>query len=66
MMIAREEKKKKEGERGECSAGLDGSGARAPKRQRGVDQRLGEHAPGSSCFHLFFKSDRFEQDKPVG
>jgi hypothetical protein len=50
--IAREEKKKRE--RGECSTGLDDPGARAPKRQGRVDQRLGKHTPGSSLVYSRF------------
>jgi hypothetical protein len=44
-VIAREEKKKRE--RGENSTGLDGPGSRAPKRQRGEEQRVRAPGPGS-------------------
>jgi hypothetical protein len=43
--LAREEKKKRE--RGESSAGLDGLGSHAPKRQRGEEQRVRVSGPGS-------------------
>jgi hypothetical protein len=43
--LAREEKKKRE--RGESSAGLDGFGSHAPKRQRGKEQRVRVSGPGS-------------------
>ena len=56
--IAREEKKKRE--RGEPSTGLDGLSTRAPKRQGGIDQQLGKHAPGLSYSHLLFKFECFD------
>jgi hypothetical protein len=48
--IACEEKKKREW--GECSIGMDGLGAHAPKRRRGERQGPGTHAPGSFSLYL--------------
>jgi hypothetical protein len=48
--IAREEKKKRK--RGECSTGMDGLGAHAPKRRRGERQGPETHALGSFSLYL--------------
>jgi ABC-type thiamine transport system ATPase subunit len=48
-VLAREEKKKREWV--ESLVGLDGLGAREPKRRRGGEQRLETHGPGSPLIY---------------